>query len=117
MEPIISPWVFYLAELLGDLKLFFAAVGVTDLVYIFINLMATPDGSMPNLHAMKRGVAILVVSTLCFIGLPNTYTVYKMAVANIVTINNVTVEGDGMIKFVEKVAARINWESMSQDWK
>lgn len=102
MTPIISPWIFYLIDMLGNLRgfctIFMFALAfaiVAYLVSIFVeedeNNAEKKKGDLKLLKRLFIGLIICVVS---FITIPSESTMYKMLVAQNVTSDNLNAATD-----------------------
>ena len=97
--PVISPWIFYVIELLGNLN-FVAGVacfisGILLVVVLFIYAMES-DSCYPSKGLLKGckkiskiSIIPLIISTVMCIAIPSKDTMYKMLVAKYVTYENI----------------------------
>ena len=101
MEPIISPWVFYLAGLSESLGVgaIISAIGV-----FIVTIMLVMETRNEEKWAIISGL-ITAFLVLIAIVLPSTETVYKMIAASYVTPDNVGAAVEGAVA-VEKALVR-----------
>ncbi len=97
--PVISPWLFYIIELLSNLS---SVVGVVCFisaillcVALFIYLMES-DSCYPSESLLKGckkiskiSIISLIISSVMCIAIPSEDTMYKMLVAKYVTYENI----------------------------
>lgn len=108
-EPIISPWLFYIASFVDaikfgsgflDMVLFIASV-----VGLFIWLSEHPSDEE------KKGIKIIWKITIVFFLIaclvPSSRTVYQMAVAQQITPANIQAVGEKVDKSVDKIIEKI----------
>lgn len=93
--PVISPWLFYVIELLGNLN-FVAGVacfisGILLVVALLIYAIES-DSCYPSegcKKISKISIIPLIISTVMCIAIPSKDTMYKMLVAKYVTYENI----------------------------
>ena len=95
MDYIVNPWLIYLV---GTLNVINAVLIITiGLSIIFFGFSVDAEYSIDK-KWRKRAVAVMLVSTLLFILVPNSDTGYKMLAASIVTKQNI----DGATEYSQK---------------
>ena len=89
MNPIISPWLFYFADMAGGVQFFIFVVVFATVVAGVAYLSYLYDSKLPMLRCVPVfciSFLFLIVLVLC----PTTETVYKMAAASYVTTDNIS---------------------------
>lgn len=113
MKPIISPWIFYFAEISLGLKVVICLTSLIFLVITIINLIAyceENDYNYPNEEniccilsskkynkSFKKFLALTIISSFTFICIPSNDTVYKMLAAKYATSDNIETVYDKII--------------------
>jgi hypothetical protein len=100
MEPVISPWLFYLIELADGLKLVFGGLGFA--IGIVLILSGQFDGDCAYDENVKKkcrkkkkiGLAILLIGCFVCVLIPSSDTLVKMAIAKNVTYDTVDAAKD-----------------------
>lgn len=95
MDYIVNPWLIYLV---GTLNVINAVLIITIGLSIIFFGFSVDDGYSIDKKWRKRAVAVILVSTLLFILVPNSDTGYKMLAASIVTKQNI----DGATEYSQK---------------
>lgn len=113
MEPIISPWFFYLVDVCNSLK---AALGIivgidglsfwAALFAWFITIGDEPVHSKAS-RAVKFSAIIGVVCTVLAVIIPREDTLYKMMASYLITPDNIVAVQDNVVEFVGKIADAI----------
>ena len=116
MKPIINPWLFYLVDLISNLKiacfvlLLIIAIGFVATVIIVIG----EDVEGVELDEVKvikviKGMAVVGVLLMTFsILLPSKETCYKMMVASQITDTNIQKAEDVIKDSVDYIFEKIN---------
>lgn len=117
-EPIISPWVFYWAETVDQIRdVVNCVIGVTMLIsMIFLLLTLALEKEEREEHIseeiFKRIIKILaivgVVSVIGFMFIPSKGTMYKMLAASYITQENIENVGESIDKIADKLVEKIN---------
>ena len=100
MEPIISPWVFYLIGIVPGLAVI--AI-VTAIIAAIVSLLVIPfviEGDCSDETGAKwwkRTIPLCVFCALLFVLLPTQTTLYKMIAASYITPDNIGVAVDGVV--------------------
>ena len=96
---IINPWIFYLIELLSNIRIILGILMMLTLfglIYLIIAYAASFDYSWEDDNELKsvklwikRCAIVLTIMGLFEIIIPSKETIYQMVVANYVTYENV----------------------------
>lgn len=111
MEPVISPWVFYLIDVASDLKwgalIFGVIVGFIFIMYgsSLLDEECTKDEKKYAIKKMKTGIAILIIGFTLFLIVPSSETVMKMVVAKNVTYDTVNTAKDVVVQVYNDILA------------
>lgn len=114
MEPIISPWIIYFAEmcdvfnvLLIFLLVASAIVSLYSGASILDNSWRTEDEQKTNVKMFKIGIVVTIISALGVIFVPTTNTVYKMIIFNNITVNNIEKGQDYVEDIIDYTAKKL----------
>lgn len=109
MTPIINPWLFYLIDLITNLKLAFFVAPLLFLAFLVIYLGVTvDDGETINAKWIKTFIIFTTVSlTLAFL-LPSKKTCYQMMAASQVTEENIKSAEEVIKDSVDYIFEKIN---------
>lgn len=117
-EPIISPWVFYWVETMGQIRdVVNCVIGVTMFISVIFLLLALAfEKEEREEHIseeiLKRIIKILaivgVVSVIGFMFMPSKGTMYKMLAASYMTQENIENVGESIDKIADKLVEKIN---------
>ena len=113
--PIISPWFFYALSILETLYIFckvyqilFATLGMTILIFCIIITIENGIEECLRYAAMSKpyviGATIVLFMTIF---VPNSTTVIKMQIANIVTPKNIEYLGETSEKVFDNIVDKI----------
>lgn len=115
-EPIINPWIFYAADVIGSINLVIN-------VFVWILCIATAiafSDYMSNRNLYKEAetiqnrktfhslLKIFIVVTILNIMIPSQNTFYKMIATSYVTPANIEIVGDSVDKIADKIVDKIN---------
>lgn len=93
MEPIISPWLFYLLEIVSNFQIVLVGVSaIIFFVYGFINISSFIEDEEPKINKKRKKLLIRYVAFPCLIlGIltPSKDTIIKMVIAKHVTADSV----------------------------
>lgn len=114
MEPIISPWLIYFAEMCNVfnvlLILLLVASAVASLYFgaaVIDNDWRTEDEQKINAKMFKISVVVAIISALGVIFVPTTDTVYKMIIFNNITTNNIEKGKDYIEDIIDYTAEKL----------
>lgn len=114
MEPIISPWIIYFAEmcdvfnvLLIFLLVASAIVSLYSGASILDDSWRTEDEQKTNVKVFKIGIVVTIIGALGVIFVPTTNTVYKMIIFNNITINNIEKGQDYVEDIIDYTAKKL----------
>ena len=111
MEPVISPWVFYLIDNAGGLKwgafIFGVIVGLIFIMYgaFLLDEACTKKEEKYAKKKVKTGIAILIIGLALFFIMPSSETVMKMVVAKNVTYDAVDAAKDVVVQVYNDILA------------
>lgn len=94
MEPVISPWFFYFADIADAVVIFSSLISlglIATSAFMFLEeVSAEYDGFSKDLRKTNKQVFILgVIFALIALFTPNSSTIYKMELARQATPNNI----------------------------
>ena len=111
MEPVISPWVFYLIDNASDLKwgafIFGVIAGFIFIMHgsFLLDEVCTKDEEKYAKNKVKTGIAILIIGFTLFLIVPSSETVMKMVVAKNVTYDTVNTAKDVVVQVYNDILA------------
>lgn len=111
MEPVISPWVFYLIDNASGLKwgalIFGVIVGFIFIMYgaFLLDEACSKKEEKSAIKKMKTGAAILIIGFTLFLIAPSSETVMKMVVAKNVTYDTVDAAKDVVVQVYNDILA------------
>ena len=111
MEPVISPWVFYLIDCAGTLKwgaLFFGLIIGFILLGCgswSIDEADSKEEKKSAIKKMKTGTTICIIGIVLFLIVPSSDTVMKMVVAKNVTYDAVDAAKDVVVQVYNDILA------------
>ena len=116
--PIISPWIFYLIELLSyidsvlDVLVFIImAALITLIISHFCNIYYQDDDESKLVKKwLKKGVIGLIIVVLFAGIIPSKKTIYQMLAANYVTYENVETASDIIKDSVDYIFEKLDEE-------
>lgn len=106
MEPIVSPWIIYLIELLDNIK---------NLICILVSMiivLSIPYGGVyveisheyADMVKYFKKVAIIVVTLLCIYSIiPSKETAISMIVASFITPDNINLTENHLIELINRI--------------
>ena len=89
MKPIINPWLFYLTDVLCNVKfvlLLFFGIGL--FLYLLIAFLNRDIGEKLEWFT-RRNTILLIIPIIIGLLIPEEKTVYKMLIASYATPNNI----------------------------
>ena len=113
MEPIISPWVFYLIGVVDKMSkglvVFMAAcVGVFLFEGMrYMGVDATEKEKEQYVKNVTMAVVLFLAAGVVLILLPNETVLYKMLIANYVTPDNIGTVQNNVVDFVGHIAEQL----------
>lgn len=117
-EPIISPWVFYWTETMGQIRdvvnVVVFMIVVISISFTFMCLIYKKEDrekyiSEETFGRVIKGLIIVgVISTAGYMFIPAKETVYKMLAANYMTQENIENVGESIDKIADKLVEKIN---------
>ena len=111
MEPVISPWVFYLIDNASGLKwgalIFGVIVGFIFIMYgaFLLDEACSKEEEKSAMKKVKTGIAILIIGFTLFLIMPSSETVMKMVVAKNVTYDAVDAAKDVVVQVYNDILA------------
>ena len=111
MEPVISPWVFYLIDNASGLKwgalIFGVIVGFIFIMYgaFLLDEACNKKEEKSAIKKVKTGIAILIIGFTLFLIAPSSETVMKMVVAKNVTYDTVNTAKDVVVQVYNDILA------------
>lgn len=120
-EPIISPWIFYVADVIGRVNLFIVLMTfATVILFVYCHSERVDSIEVHSLYKkddedVKRWnracsilwkVLIILIALNIFI--PDKDTFYKMIATSYVTPANIEMIGDNVDKIADKIVDKIN---------
>lgn len=126
-NPIISPWIFYIASLFSSLKIVIYISAIISLIFVGIHgsqvggygqershlpadtkWYKEAEEKIENEIKETKKYAYIFLALLIFnIFIPSEGTVYKMMAANLATPNNIEYMKTDAIQFVQNMAQAI----------
>lgn len=116
MNPIISPMIFYLIDLLGRLK-HLAIVALALSICVFVITFCETEINDPEQYGEGKACVIkkmlrysaigLGISALVIMTLPSETAMYKMLAASYATPDNIAAVQGNVVDFVGKIAEAI----------
>lgn len=117
-EPIISPWVFYWTETMGQIRdvvnVVVFMIVVISISFTFMYLICKKEDrekyiSEETFGRVIKGLIIVgVISTAGYMFIPAKETVYKMLAASYITQENIENVGESIDKIADKLVEKIN---------
>lgn len=111
MTPIINPWLFYLVDVISNLKIMFCIFPLVILAGILLWIVCDEDANEEKLNRLFKKWFIVVIVFLAFaLFLPSKKTCYQMMVASQVTEENIKSAEDVIKDSVDYIFEKINKE-------
>lgn len=109
MTPIINPWLFYLVDVISNLKIMFCIFPLVILAGILLWIVCDEDANEEKLNRLFKKWFIVVIVFLAFtLFLPSKKTCYQMMVASQVTEENVKKAEDVIKDSVDYIFEKID---------
>lgn len=109
-EPIISPYVFYLIDILNSISAFCNVIIIICLccgLALLVVLLIDEFENTKAFSLLKKFLIIFGVSATLAIVIPSKETCYQMLVASQVTSANIQKAGDTIDKSLDKISGFI----------
>lgn len=112
MTPIINPWLFYLINVIGNLKLCGLVIPVMLAILELIITLPFADDISDELYVkvVKKLIVLAVCGLTVWMVLPTEETCYKMMISSQVTEENVKKAEDAIKDSVDYIFEKINKE-------
>ena len=110
MEPIISPWIVYIIDILSSLYTFSLIVSVTGfLALIFFPMVADIEGMDRDriIKYEKRIGEVFTISTLLWIVIPSQETMLTMLVLQYTTPDNIQLMQTNIVDFIQNIVQAV----------
>ena len=111
MEPIISPWYFYIIHVASAIQFASILISVVCLTLGTLCFIASHDSPYgDDKFGMKIAKRLLIAGAVALslvIFVPSENTLYKMLAASLVTPENISIAENGTIDFIERLAEAI----------
>lgn len=114
MEPIISPWMFYLIGVVDKLHtglLVFMAMCAGTFVFAGLTYMmdfcSTEKQKEQSVKTATIAGALFLVAGIVKIFIPDETVLYKMLIANYVTPDNIGAAQNNVVNFVGQIAEQL----------
>lgn len=108
MEPIISPWLVYLASIVGALKCIFLLASLITGFATFLFLVTWGnDDADRNLHYAKRTGIALILCVFLTAFIPSQNTVWMMIGTSQITLDNITAVRENLIDFAKQISQAV----------
>lgn len=109
MTPIISPWLFYLVDVISNLKIACCIFPLAILGGIVLWIVCDEDASEEKLNRLFKKWFIVTIVFLAFtLFLPSKKTCYQMMVASQVTEENIKSAEDVIKDSVDYIFEKID---------
>ena len=112
MEPIISPWIFYLISVSESLKVFsiIAAILIFILLLFLFGVRSETYDEEPKIELCKwikiSAISVVIFSFLS-ITLPSEQTSYNMLTAQYVTPNNIQNGKEAIVDMIREISTAV----------
>lgn len=106
MEPIISPWLFYFAEVGSTIVVTSVVISVSLFLVSVLHSFDDNDDLAVNIlkKNLKPFLPLFIITALLVCFVPSKHTAYKMIVASVVTENNINYAENNMVEFISNIA-------------
>ena len=108
-EPIISPWIFYIAGVLHCFNAIVTFSMVVSLIFSLVCIITINDCTSTQKAVddckigLKRGLCTALITLMLFVFVPSSTTYYQMVVANYVTYERVYEIKDNIESIFDKI--------------
>ena len=106
MEPIISPWLIYIVDVMSTIKIVSMIVMLLGIVAVilFPILADIVDVQEETLVKYKKLLCVvIIIALLLLIFIPAKTTLLTMLVLHYTTPDNITLVQDNIVDFIQKV--------------
>ena len=100
MEPVISPWVFYLIDVVGAIKVIGIVAMFISVITLLICFLLEEEGGVAFISFI-----VLIISLLIIIFVPSSDTLIKMTIAKNVTYDAVDAAKDVVVQVYNDILA------------
>lgn len=110
MEPIISPWIVYIIDILSSFYIISWLVALVGFfALIFFPIVADIEGMDKDriIKYEKRIGAVFIISTLLWVFIPSQRTMLTMLVLQYTTPDNISLVQDNIVDFIQKIAEAV----------
>lgn len=108
-EPIISPWIFYIAGVLHCFNFIVVFSMFVSLIFSLVCIITINDCTSTQEQidgckiGLKMGLCTALITLMLFVFVPSSTTYYQMVVANYVTYERVEVVKEGLQDIFDKI--------------
>ena len=110
MEPIISPWIVYIIDILSSFYIISWLVALVGfLALIFFPIVADTEGMNKDtiIKYEKRIGAVFIVSTLLWVFIPSQRTMLTMLVLQYTTPDNIQLVQTNIVDFIQNIVQAV----------
>ena len=110
MEPIISPWIVYIIDILLSFYIISWLVALVGfLALIFFPIVADIEGTNKDtiIKYEKRIGAVFIISTLLWIFIPSQQTMLTMLVLQYTTPDNIELVQTNIVDFIQNIVQAV----------
>lgn len=108
MEPIISPWIIYVIQVLNSLHdIAMVFLVISCILAIIMIIPATIEEAEEPLKYIKMAVIIAAVSGGLSVIIPNQETMIAMLTASYITPENIQLVQGSIVEFVKQIVAAV----------
>lgn len=110
MEPIVSPWLIYLASISGLFKTLLCFFGMFGFgvcaIYCLVECI-DENSILTNIKKLKKPMIICIILSIIGLLIPNEKTIYTMIIAKNVTYNNINFGIDTIKELIDYIVTKI----------
>lgn len=100
MEPVISPWIFYVIGTLRHMQMLLSFVMVFSFFAVFFTFLERKKQS-------RITCCVAIISTTLLVFIPSEDTARNMLIAQYVTPDNIQTAREDVISFIQEVSEAI----------
>lgn len=109
MKPIINPWLFYLVDVISNLKIMCCLFPLAILCAVLLWVVCDEDTNEEKLTNLFKKWFIVTIASLTFTSfLPSKKTCYQMMISSQVTEENIKKAEDVIKDSVDYIFEKIN---------